>query len=180
MLLAVIFAGCNSPIQQEGGLSQKEAAPVRHQQEINRRAEAANSEAADMQNIIKLAQAKFDAYLPKIEKTNNAGLDGREAYTGDFTGDGLEDVAIYFVLTPKEGGNAIVGQGLTLYQNTGNDVKVIAGFEPDYMFSFRRIENGKIYIEKLAYAETDGHCCPSIKENRVLTVSGNKIRDEKE
>jgi hypothetical protein len=65
--------------------------------------------------------------LPKILESHDAVLDGKEFYTGDFTGDGIEDVAIYFSLVPRDGGNAIVGQGLTLYQNSGYDVKVIAG-----------------------------------------------------
>jgi len=67
-----------------------------------------------------------------------------------------------------------VGQGLSLYQNTGKTVKVIAGYEPDYLFGFDKISNGKIYVEKLEYADTDGRCCPSIKTAHILTISGGK------
>ena len=78
-----------------------------------------------------------------------------------------------FLLRPN-GGNALVGQGLALYQNNGIHVKVIAGFEPDYLFSFKAIKNGKIYVEKLEYAETDGRCCPSIRTEHILKISGGK------
>jgi len=124
---------------------------------------------------VKLATAQFEAYLPKILESHEAGIDLQEPITGDFTGDGIDDVAIYFSLSPKDGGNALVGQGLTLYQNDGKRVKVIAGYEPDYLFSFTKISNGKIYVEKLEYAEEDGRCCPSIKTEHILTISGNKV-----
>lgn len=124
---------------------------------------------------VRLATAQFEAYLPKILESHGANLDLQEPVTGDFTGDGIEDVAIYFSLSPEGGGNALVGQGLTLYQNDGKRVKVIGGFEPDYLFSFKKISNGKIYVEKLEYAEEDGRCCPSIKTEHVLTISGNKV-----
>lgn len=124
---------------------------------------------------VKLATAQFEAYLPKILKSHDARIDLQEPVTGDFTGDGIDDVAIYFSLSPKDGGNALVGQGLTLYKNDGKSVKVIAGFEPDYLFSFTKISNGKIYVEILEYAEDDGRCCPSIKTEHILTISGNKV-----
>ncbi len=125
--------------------------------------------------VVKLAEKQFQEYLPKILDVHNAYLDSQDTFTGDFTGDGIEDVAIYFSLAPKEGGNTIVGQGLALYQNNGTSVKVIAGYEPDYLFSFKKISKGKIYVEKLEYAETDGRCCPSIKTEHILTISGSEV-----
>lgn len=124
-------------------------------------------------DAVRLAEKQFKNYLPKILESHYVILDVQESYTGDFTGDGIEDVAVYFSLAPKDGGNAIVGQGLTLYQNSGYDVKVIAGYEPDTLFRFDKISNGNIYTEKLEYAENDGHCCPSIKTEHILTISGS-------
>lgn len=126
------------------------------------------------EEAVKLAEKQFEKYLPKILDDYDARLDIQESYIGDFTGDGISDVAIYFALAPQDGGNAIVGQGLALYKNTGTNVKVIAGYEPDYLFSFKTIKNGKIYVEKLEYAETDGRCCPSIKTEHILKISGGK------
>jgi len=124
---------------------------------------------------VTIAEAQFRKYLPKILTANDAYLDSQDTFTGDFTGDGLADVAIYFSLAPNEGGNTIVAQGLALYQNDGTDVKVIGGYEPNYLFSFLKIENGKIYVEKLAYAATDGRCCPSIKTEHALTIANGKV-----
>ncbi|OMQ08203.1 hypothetical protein [[Flexibacter] sp. ATCC 35103] len=126
-------------------------------------------------DAVRLAEKQFENYLPKILKSHDATLDIQESYTGDFTGDGIEDVVIYFSLSPSGGGNALVGQGLTLYQNNGYDVKVIAGYEPDNLFQFDKISNGKIYVEKLEYAENDGHCCPSIQTEHMLTISGSNV-----
>ncbi|RZJ64983.1 MAG: hypothetical protein EOO47_26170 [Flavobacterium sp.] len=122
----------------------------------------------------KLAETQFKKYLPTILDAHDAYVDSQDTFTGDFTGDGLADIAIYFSLAPKEGGNAIVGQGLTLYKNMGTTVKVLAGYEPDYYFNVVKIADGKIHVQKLAYAETDGRCCPSIKTEHTLTIAGGK------
>ncbi|KAA5538379.1 hypothetical protein F0460_01900 [Paenimyroides baculatum] len=127
------------------------------------------------QEAVQLAMKQFDAYLPTILAENSdAGIDLQIPNVGDFTGDGVEDVAIYFNLVPKDGGNAIISQGLSLYQNTGQNVKVIAGYDPEYLFAFDTIRDGKIHVTKLEYAETDGRCCPSIKTPHTLTIKGNR------
>lgn len=126
-------------------------------------------------DAVKLAMKQFDAYLPTILSENSdAGIDLQIPNVGDFTGDGVEGVAIYFNLVPKDGGNAIISQGLSLYKNTGQNVKVIAGYEPDYLFAFDTIRDGKIHVTKLEYAETDGRCCPSIKIPHTLNIKGNR------
>ncbi|MGO4770394.1 hypothetical protein ACEN2I_01930 [Flavobacterium sp. W22_SRS_FK3] len=126
-------------------------------------------------DAVRLAEKQFKNYFPKILESHDAILDIQESYTGDFTGDGIEDVLIYFSLSPSGGGNALVGQGLTLYQNNGYDVKVIAGYESHNLFQFDKISNGKIYVEKLDYAENDGHYCPSIHTEHILTISGSNV-----
>ncbi|MBP2618123.1 hypothetical protein [Chryseobacterium jejuense] len=127
------------------------------------------------EEAVKLAMKQFEAYLPKILKTYDDGvIDLQDPHVGDFTGDGIEDVAIYWNIAP-EGGNALIGQGLSLYKNDGHTVKVIAGYEPDYLFAFDTIKNGKIIVEKLEYTEEDGRCCPSIKTKHALTIKGSKV-----
>ncbi|MGC4041530.1 MAG: hypothetical protein QM710_12295 [Flavobacterium sp.] len=122
----------------------------------------------------KQAERQFENYLPKILKSHDAVLDVSQSHVGDFTGDGIDDVAIFFSLGPSNLGSAIVGQGLTLYKNTGDGIKVIAGYEPDNLFVFDTIQNGKIQVTLLKYAETDGRCCPSIRIKHTLKISGNK------
>lgn len=142
--------------------------------EVTTKQRATKQAGISTEEAVKLAEKQFEKYLPKILDDNDARLDLQESHTGDFTGDGISDVAIYFSLAPQDGGNALVGQGLALYENTGTNVKVIAGFEPDYLFSFKEIKNGKINVEKLEYAETDGRCCPSIRTEHILKISGGK------
>jgi hypothetical protein len=174
-LIVVTFIGCNNPnSQKEKELQLKEKELMLKEKELDLKKVESNKNHHSTNDAVKIAEDQFRKYLPNILKSHDAILDLQQSYTGDFTGDGIEDVAIYFSLASKDGGNAIVGQGLSLYQNTGTTVKVIAGYEPDYLFRFDKISNGKIYVEKLEYAENDGRCCPSIKSEHVLTISGGK------
>lgn len=168
LLIATTFLllSCNQPT----GKKNTELKPEKSKQVL------ANAQPnLSLKDAVKLAEAQFAKYLPTMLNVHNAYVDSQDTFTGDFTGDDIADIAIYFSLAPNEGGNTIVAQGLTLYKNTGTDVKVIAGYEPDYMFSFLKINKGKIYVEKLAYAETDGRCCPSIKTTHSLTITGSKV-----
>lgn len=174
-LIVCTFAGCNNTnSQKEKELQLKEKELMLKEKDLDLKKVEENTSHLSTIDAVKMAEDQFRKYLPNILKSHHAILDLQESYTGDFTGDGIEDVAIYFSLASKDGGNAIVGQGLSLYQNTGKNVKVIAGYEPDYLFGFNKISSGKIYVEKLEYAETDGRCCPSIKSEHILTISGGK------
>ena len=135
------------------------------------------SDDVSIDKILHVAKTKFKSYLPQIEKTNDAKLDLMDVYTGDFTGDGKEDVAIYFTLAPAGGGNALAGQGIVFYENTGRDVKVIAGYEPDYSFYFDKISGGKVFVFKTEYTENDARCCPSIKVKKALTIVNGKVQE---
>jgi len=176
LVIMLTALGCNNATddkQKELELKEKELALK--EKDLELRTAESNQKKISPKDAVKLAEAQFAKYLPTMLNAHNAYLDSQDTFTGDFTGDGLEDIAIYFSLAPNEGGNTIVAQGLTLYKNTGSAVKVIAGYEPDYMFSFLKINKGKIYVEKIAYAETDGRCCPSIKTTHALTIAGSKV-----
>jgi hypothetical protein len=173
ILLFFALASCNNS-KSEKELDLKERELLLREKELHLKEIQSNRHTISTNDAVRLAEKKFKKYLPKILESHYAILDGQESYTGDFTGDGIEDVAIYFSLASSGGGNAIAGQGLTLYQNSGYDVKVIAGYEPETLFSFDKISNGKIYVKELEYAENDGHCCPSIETEHILTISGSK------
>lgn len=172
ILLFFALASCNNS-KTEKELELKERELLLKEKELHLKEIQINRHKISTNDAVRLAEKKFKNYLPKILESHYAILDSQESYTGDFTGDGIEDVAIYFSLAPSEGGNAMVGQGLTLYQNSGYDVKVIAGYEPETLFRFDKISNGKIYVKKLEYAENDGHCCPSIETDHILAISGS-------
>lgn len=176
LTVLVIISGCNEgTVQKQKEIELQEKELVLKEKEINLKAIEVEKKKISLKEAVKLAENQFAKYLPNMLNANNAYVDSQDTFTGDFTGDGIEDIAIYFSLAPNEGGNTIVAQGLTLYKNTGTGVKVIGGYEPDYMFNFLNINKGKIYVEKLAYAETDGRCCPSIKTTHALTISGSKV-----
>ncbi|SHL39274.1 hypothetical protein SAMN05444146_3698 [Flavobacterium johnsoniae] len=122
----LVLAGCNNS-QREKELELKEKELLLKEKELSIKENQNNRPKITTNDAVRLAEKQFKKYLPKNLESHDAVLDGTESYTGDFTGDGIEDVAIYFSLVPRDGGNAIVGQGLTLYQNSGYDVKVIAG-----------------------------------------------------
>lgn len=131
-----------------------------------------------MKEITGLAKKHFSVYKSKLEYKDVA-IGIVDAYTGDFTGDGKEDVVIYYSLEPTDGGNYMSGQGLVLYKNTGANAVFIDKYEPKYLFTFDKINNGNIYISKNDYAEDDPRCCPSIHVIMELTVNGNKITELK-
>lgn len=174
LCLTVVLTACNkseSKGHKDGGL--KEEKQLSKEQKLHSEEVKSSEGRISKDEAVKLAMKQFDAYLPNILKTYDGVIDLQVPNTGDFTGDGIEDVAIYWNIAP-EGGNAIIGQGLSLYKNDGKTVKVIAGYEPDYLFAFDTIKNGKIIVEKLEYTEEDGRCCPSIKTKHALTIRGNK------
>jgi len=125
--------------------------------------------------IVQKAEKMFAKYLPTIleSKGEEAFLNLQETYVGDFTNDGIDDVIIWFDYT--FGGNSIAGTECAFYETVGNDVKVVAGFEPDYMFTISTIKNGIVHAEKIQYAVGDGHCCPSIITPIELIYRDNKI-----
>jgi hypothetical protein len=130
-----------------------------------------------MKEITDLAKKYFLVYKSKLEYKDVA-IGIYNAYTGDFTGDGKEDVVIYYDLEPTNGGNYMAGQGLVLYKNTGDNAVFINKYEPKYLFSFDKINNGNIYISKDDYTEDDPRCCPSIHTIMELAVNGTKITEQ--
>lgn len=174
--LLMVLTGCNNSehkAQKKDEPQKEQSLPLKNELSSKESETSQNSISKD--EAVKLAVKQFEAYLPNILKTYDDGvIDLQDPHVGDFTGDGIEDVAIYWNIAPK-GGNALIGQGLSLYKNDGHTVKVIAGYEPDYLFAFDTIKNGKIIVEKLEYTEEDGRCCPSIKSKHALTIKGSKV-----
>lgn len=125
--------------------------------------------------IAEKAEKMFAKYAPKILESKGEGafIDLQRTHIGDFTNDGIDDVIIWF--NYSLGYNVIAGYECAFYETVGNDVKVVAGFEPDYIFSISNIKNGIVYLEKVQYADNDARCCPSIKTQIELIYKENKI-----
>lgn len=91
------------------------------------------------------ALRQFNAFKPKIEASEQATVDNPQTITGDLNGDGRTDCLIFFVLTPKDGGNAIIGRQTAVYLNTGRGMKVDGAFpDLDICYVPEAISRGRI------------------------------------
>ena len=78
---------------------------------------------------IKEALRLFNKYKPTIERNNDAIIDKPRIMQGDINNDSLSDCIIFFVMTSRKGGNAIVGKEAAIYINTGKKMKVVGPFQ---------------------------------------------------
>jgi hypothetical protein len=97
----------------------------------------------------KEALALFSKYKPVIERKNNAIVDNPTAIVGDINGDDKEDCIVSFVMTSRDGGNAIIGHEAAIYLNTGTGMKVAGAF-PSYKFCYKlnHIKDQVIYAKE--------------------------------
>ena len=117
----------------------------------------------------------FTAYKPAIEQTNNAIVDDPKQVLGDLNGDGKTDCIIFFVMTSKHGGNALVGQDAAIYINKGTTMKVIGSFNLDICYSVENIRNKIIYVNEY-------ECAPpysTFLRKRKYVLKGNKLSEIK-
>jgi hypothetical protein len=180
VLFLIFFISCNNS-QKEKELELKDRELDLKEKELNlEKTEAKPQTKAEVKvniNPKKIALQKFNNYAPKIEKTNGVIIENQEIFVGDLNYDDLEDAVVWFTCAPAEGGNANAGQGLSVYINTGNDMKAVGGFEPDYMFNVIKISNNRIKITKQEYAENDSPGWPSIETVKYLMLSGNHVME---
>lgn len=184
ILLLIFFISCNNS-QKEKELELKERELDLKEKELNlKNAEPetetkteVKAEAKVKINAKQIAQQKFNNYAPKIEKTNGVIIQNQEIFVGDLNYDDLEDAVVWYTCSPAEGGNANAGQGLSVYINTGTDMKVVGGFEPEYLFKVIKISNNRIKITKQEYAENDSPGWPSIEKVKYLMLSGNNVME---
>lgn len=180
LILLHFLIGCNNTnIKKQKELDLKERELLIKERELLLKDSLLNLKKAENfeKNIsiieaVNLAENQFQIYIANFLKTNDATLELQESHTGDFTGDGIDDIVIDYSISPSGNGNTN-WPFLKLYQNTGTEVKFIADYEPSYLFSFDKISNGKIYVKKLEFSENDPRCCPSIEKTYALKISGS-------
>lgn len=187
--LAILFFSCNQNKLKERELSLREKELALKEKELGLSSKDTTSignstltkietPILSMKEITSLANKHFSVYKSTLENKDVAVV-LNNAYTGDFTGDGKEDVVICYVLEPTNGAMYSAGQGLVLYKNTGDNAVFINKYEPKYIFAFDKINNGNIYISKDDYADGDPRCCPSLHATMELLVNNNEITERK-
>jgi len=117
----------------------------------------------------------FNAYKPTIEKSNDAIVDEPNIVTGDLNGDGKMDCIISFVMTSKDGGNAIIGQDAAIYINKVNEMKVVGNFNLKICYSVEKIKNKIIYVNEYECAPPYNH----FVRMRKYMLKGNKLSEVK-
>ncbi len=70
----------------------------------------------------------FNQHKPSIEAANNAAVDEPQILTGDLNGDARLDAVVFFVMTPADGGNAIVNREAAVYLSGPKSLKVAGDF----------------------------------------------------
>ena len=128
-------------------------------------------------DVKKKALMEFDKNSQKfLEKGTIIG--SSEAFIGDLNADGKKDAVVFYVLSPKEGGNALMGQGAVVYINNGSSLKELTVFKPDFTFHIKEIANNKIHIIKSEYAKKDNPGWPSIETHKYYIInSQNKLQE---
>lgn len=130
----------------------------------------------------------FLEYLPDISdgrSLNKYSLDtddkGYKILIGDLNGDNLPDGVVDYSLEPTledngGGGNAVAEiPGLIAFVNTGRGIIIADHSESFSLTSLKKINNGVIILEGLAYASDDPRCCPSIKTTTKVVLRNNKL-----
>lgn len=88
----------------------------------------------------------FNQYKPTIEQSNDAAVDEPRILTGDLNGDRRLDAVVFFVMTPKDGGNAIIGREAAIYLGTAKGLKVAGSFPTvDECWAPDAIRGGIVY-----------------------------------
>lgn len=177
-IILIFISSCNNA-QKEKELELKERELELKERELNLKADA-NPKPNIKINPKKIAERKFLNYAHKIEESKGAVIANSEVFVGDINYDDLDDAVVWFALTPAGGGNMLIGEGMSVYINVGNDMKVISGFEPDYMFKVIKISNNRIKITKQEYSKDDLPGWPSIETVKYLMLSGNHIMESNE
>lgn len=117
----------------------------------------------------------FEKYKPTIEKANNAIAQPPTVITGDLNSDGLTDCLLFFVLTPKEGGNAVLDRQTAVYINNGQSMKIGGAFpQVNFCYVPTKIEAGIVYADEYIcpppYNDKKGTRKFKYRNGKIVTV----------
>ncbi len=131
---------------------------------------------AQTTDLKKKASKEFNKNYTKFQ-IKGSGIGYNEVFLGDMTGDGKIDAVVYYALTPKDGGNAFLGNGIVVYANNNGIIKEVTAFKPNFRFIVKEIMDNKLHIIKLEYAKDDAPDFPSIETLKYFILKGNKLQE---
>lgn len=97
---------------------------------------------------------------------------------GDLNNDKKNDAVVRYVLGLNIG-NAITGNGIVVFLNTGNSLKFLTDYQEKPDAILKSITNCTILLEILNFGPNDPTCCPSIKSNAKLKLENNILTEIK-
>lgn len=125
---------------------------------------------------IKIAEKKFSKYAPNIE-SEGKNITYSKTFNGDLNNDGLDEIVIYFVCTPKSGGNMIVGREAAIYLNMGSTVKAITALNPEYPFHIQSIKENRLIVVEEVFDENDSPGFPSKGKLHYFILNGETLQE---
>ncbi|MGZ3871373.1 MAG: hypothetical protein ACXVJD_00560 [Mucilaginibacter sp.] len=122
---------------------------------------------------VKEALKLFNHNKRAIERKNDGVVQEPEVFISDLNNDDLPDCILSFVITPKGGGNLILGHESYVYINTGKRMKFLTAF-PRFKFCYGidHVKNNLIYLKQY-------ECAPPynvfLKESKLAYRRGKII-----
>lgn len=99
------------------------------------------------------AKKMFEVERSKIEKAEKVLVNDPVEIVGDLNGDGLKDCLLSYVLTARDGGNAVVGHKTAVYINTGKKMMADGNFPPlKFCYTVDKISGGIIRLKEYTCA----------------------------
>jgi hypothetical protein len=99
--------------------------------------------------------------------------DARKLVKGDLDGDGAADVAVLYSLEGAGGGNDSVGY-LAAFVRTGGQLKLADTATLSGSAQSLSLKDSTAHLKLLSLGPDDSACCPSIEDDVVYVLHGNK------
>ncbi len=100
-------------------------------------------------------------------------VDARRSVEGDLNGDGTADVVVLYSLEGAGGGNGSVGY-LAAFVRASGQLKLVDTTTLSGSAQTLKLEDGAAHLKLLSLGPDDSACCPSMEEDAMYVLHGNK------
>lgn len=90
-------------------------------------------------------------------------------FIGDLSGDGLEDIVVWYDVREINGRHPLES-GVLLYRNTGNNIEFIEKHSGGGLDGYSNVEirNGRVILSWMEHRDSDSYCCPTKKQTESI------------